>query len=119
VIFVGEIFLLILWICWVVKSGTTALWWTGGIILLIIIGCAFGKGKGRAHASGERPRSRVEHPHYITTDEYECGICGHRFDKPYDSCPYCGVVFNCKEKDEEEWYEEFDEECAWDEEEGW
>ncbi len=21
--------------------------------------------------------------------------------------------------DEEEWYEEFDEECAWDEEEGW
>ena len=32
----GAIFLLILWICWVVKSGTTALWWTGGIILLIL-----------------------------------------------------------------------------------
>jgi hypothetical protein len=29
------------------------------------------------------------------------------------------VLFNCKETDEEEWDEEFDEECAWDEEEGW
>lgn len=35
------------------------------------------------------------------------------------SCPYCGVLFNCKETDEEEWDEEFDEECDWDEEEGW
>ena len=33
--------------------------------------------------------------------------------------PLCGVLFNCKETDEEEWDEEFDEECDWDEEEGW
>ena len=117
--FVSEIILLILWILWVVNSGTTALWWTGGIVVLIIVGCAFGKGKKQAHASGERPRPRIDHPHYITEDEYECGICGHRFTGNSMNCPYCGVRFNTVEKNEEEWYEEFDEECAWDEEEGW
>ena len=66
----GVIFLLILWFIWVVNSGATALWWTGGIILLIIVGCVLDKGKGRAHASGERPRPRIEHPHYITADDY-------------------------------------------------
>ena len=115
----GEIIILIAWIICVTKYGTPVIWWTGGIILLIVIGCAFGKGKGRAHASGERPRPRIEHPHYISEDEYECGICGHRFGKPYASCPHCGVLFNCKETDEEEWDEEFDEECDMDEEEGW
>ncbi len=115
----GEIIILIAWIICVVEYGEPVLWWTGGIILLLVIICVFGKGKGRASASGERPRPRIEYPHYMTEDEYECGICGHRFDKPYASCPHCGVLFNCKETDEEEWDEEFDEECAWDEEEGW
>jgi len=31
----------------------------------------------------------------------------------------CGTRFDSTETDEEEWYEEFDEECEWDEEEGW
>lgn len=33
----GWIILLFLWFCWVVNSGEGALWWTGGIILLIVI----------------------------------------------------------------------------------
>ena len=115
----GEIILLILWVVWVVKSGTTALWWTGGIVLLIIIGCAFSRKNKHAHASRERPRTRIDHPHYITNDESECSTCGARFPKRLSSCPRCGVTFDSVKKDEEEWFEEFDEECAWDEEEGW
>ena len=61
-------------------------------------------------------RKVVDRRDYV---EYECGIGGHRFTRNNMNCPYCGVRFNTVKKDEEEWYEEFDEECAWDEEEGW
>ena len=62
---------------------------------------------------------RIDYPHYITNDESECSVCGARFSKKLSSCPRCGVAFDSVKKDEGEWYEEFDEECAWDEEEGW
>ena len=62
---------------------------------------------------------RIDHPHYITSDESECSACGARFPKKLSSCPRCGITFDSVKKDEGEWYEEFDEGCAWDEEEGW
>jgi predicted RNA-binding Zn-ribbon protein involved in translation (DUF1610 family) len=55
----------------------------------------------------------------MTEDESECTICGKRIPAYSSSCPNCGVRFNTVKEDEEEWDEEFDEECAWDEEEGW
>ena len=76
-----------------------------------------------AGSKGNRNRQtkpyRIDHPHYITDYESECSVCGARFSKKLPSCPGCGTRFHSVEKDEEEWYEEFDEECAWDEEEGW
>ena len=78
------------------------------------------KSKG-APASRERPRLRIDHPHVIAADEYECAICGRRFSRNTMSCPYCGVRFNgittddtefLMEEDEIEFREE-------EEEEGW
>ena len=54
----------------------------------------------------------------MTDDESECSVCHARFRYKASSCPRCGVRFESVKSDEEEWDEEFDEECAWDEEEG-
>ena len=97
-------------------------WLMGGICILAIVVAIFQKMEGSQQLS-ERPRPRIEHPHYEEDTDYECGICGKRFDEPYASCPYCGVSFNCKETDETEYEEEEEEdEEFWDmieEEEGW
>ena len=62
--------------------------------------------------------TRIEHPHYIDDTDYECSVCGSRFDRASDTCPHCGAVFVHTEVDNEEYYEEEDEEDAWDEEDG-
>ena len=33
----------------------------------------------------------IQHTHLFRTDEYECSVCGSRTDKPYRTCPSCGV----------------------------
>ena len=74
----------------------------------------------RISSSSERLRPRIEHPHYLSENEYECGICGKRFSLPLAVCPYCGVRFNCKDTDDREYDDELDEELdmdEWDEEE--
>ena len=76
-------------------------------------------GTGKKTVPQERPQVRIDHPHYMMEDESECTICGKRIPAYSSSCPNCGVRFNTVKEDEEEWDEEFDEECAWDEEEGW
>ena len=90
--------------------------WIALIILIILLIASTGN---KGNRNRQTKPYRIDHPHYITDDESECAICGARFSKKLLSCPGCGVRFDSVEKDEEEWYEEFDEECAWDEEEGW
>jgi len=119
---VGELFLVALYIVLLVKYGTTTLLWTAGILLFVFVIVWLdkgNKGKGRTGRTPERPRVRIDHPHYVSEDESECTICGRRIPAYAPICPNCGVRFNAARKDEEEWDEEFDEECAWDEEEGW
>ncbi len=62
--------------------------------------------------------TRIEHPHYSDDTDYECSVCGSRFDRESGTCPHCGAVFNSMEVDTEEYDEEEDEEDAWDEEDG-
>ena len=130
-----DFILLCLGIYWVATNPSTAAWVVAGILALIFI-CALAEGKnkkkqparfsegagfgGRAHgaAAGERPRIRIDHPHLVGGDDYECGICGRRFTGDQMSCPYCGVRFTGREENCEEFYEEEDEWDAWDEEEG-
>ena len=85
---------------------------------MALIGSLFGKGNGKS-VSRERPRTRIDIPHYYDADEYVCTVCGHRFDRNVMSCPHCGVRFNhtrtddrafIEEEDEEEWWEEMEEE---------
>ena len=90
------------------------IWMVVIAFLVLLIAGAGGK------QNGKRPAKpcRIDHPHYITDDESECSACGARFSKKLSTCPRCGVAFDSVKKDEDEWYDEFDEECAWDEEEG-
>ena len=114
----GELFLIVLFIVLLVKNPSSTLLWAGGILLLILIAALFG-GKGKGKKTRERPRTRINHPHLITEDEYECAVCGGRFRRNVMTCPHCGVRFNSARTDETEFDEEEDEWAAWDEEEGW
>ena len=113
-----ELLLVIVVIVLAAKGDYTLLWIIGGMIGLAFISCLFGKGNGTAKAK-ERPRLRIDHPHYIDADDHECGVCGHRFRGNSMSCPHCGVRFNGKKENWEAFDEEEDEWAAWDEEEGW
>ena len=114
----GELLLIIISIFLAANGDYTLLWIAGGSLVLFLVVSLF-SGKGKKTGSHERPRVRIDHPHYMTEDESECTICGKRIPAYSSSCPNCGVRFNTVKEDEEEWDEEFDEECAWDEEEGW
>ncbi len=59
------------------------------IALIILIILLIASTGNKGNRNRQTKPYRIDHPHYITDDERE------------------------------EWYEEFDEECAWDEEEGW
>ena len=85
------------------------------VLGVLLIAGAGGKGNEKRNTKPYQ----IDHPHYITDDESECSVCGARFSKRLPSCPRCGASFDSAETDEEEWDEEFDEECVWDEEEGW
>ena len=119
----AELFLVILFIYLLVKNPTSTLLWAGGIIAFIAVAAVlekkFGKGRTGLRGNTERPRTRVYHPHVISDDEYECGVCGRRFSRDLTACPYCGVRFNHTETDEEEFIEVEDELESWDEEDGW
>lgn len=87
------------------------------VVVLALLAAVAGKGKQPdRHKAGAY---RIDHPHYMTDDESECSVCHASFRYKASSCPRCGVRFESVKSDEEEWDEEFDEECAWDEEEGW
>ena len=118
----GELLLLGLGIYWLATDTKTALWVIGGGFALIFIAALLdgkkGNGKSSSGVSG-RPRIRIDHPHVIDADDYECGICGRRFSGDRMTCPYCGVRFTGRKENYEEFDWEEDELEAWDEEEGW
>lgn len=33
----------------------------------------------------------IRHTHIFRKDEYECSVCGCLTDKPYRTCPNCGL----------------------------
>ena len=113
-----DLILIIIAIVLIAKGDYTFLWIIGGMAVVVLICSAFGKGSNKS-APRERPRTRIDIPHYIDRDEYVCTICGHRFDLDTMTCPHCGVRFNhtetddrafIEEEDFEDWMDEMDEE---------
>ena len=97
------------------------MWWICGILVVALVAALLDEkyaGKRQRPSAGGKPRTRIDHLHYISGDEYECSVCGRTFDRDTMSCPYCGVRFTRTERDEDPWIEEFEEESAWDEEDG-
>ena len=95
---------------------------TAGILIIaaalaaaVLAGLA--RGRGSRRDTGRNRPVRIDHPHYMTEDESECSACGARFLSKHSVCPRCGARFTGAVPDEDEWYEEFDEECDMDEEE--
>ena len=76
-----------------------------------------GAGRGGNKTVGQGPH-RIDRPHVIDDDDYECSVCHRRFSKDVMSCPYCGARFIGRVEDDEEFDEEEDELEAWDEEDG-
>ena len=88
---------------------STAVWIV--IAIVIILACA-GGGKKTA----QKGPYRIDRPHVIDPDDFECSVRHRRFQEEAEECPYCGAQFVGRVTDEGEWYEEEDELEAWDEE---
>ena len=80
---------------------------------LIVLGACLGGGK---KVIAQKGPYRIDRPHVIDPDDYECSVCHKRFRKNRMSCPYCGAGFTERVKDEEEFDLEEDELEDWDEE---
>ena len=88
----------------------------GAVFVLLLAG---GKQTGGNRKSPGGSRVRIDHPHCISDDEYECGVCGARFRRALSVCPSCRTRFESTVVDEKEFDEEMDEEMDMDEEDGW
>ena len=86
------------------------------LVAVVVLGLLSGGNKSRSGAGGKN--ARIDHPHLIDDDDYECPACGARFEKDVMTCPRCGARFAGKVTDTEEFDEEEDEMEAWDEEDG-
>ena len=82
------------------------------IVVLILAACS---GSGKKKPAGSH---RIDRPHVMDPDDYECSVCHRRFGKNVMVCPYCGAKFTDRVTDEEEFIFEEDELEAWDEEDG-
>lgn len=114
----GEILLIIIAIILAAKGDYTLFWIFGGLFVLAVICSIFGKKDRSQSVAHERPRTRIDIPHYYEPDEYVCTICGTRFDSDIMTCPHCGVRFNTTKTDDRAFIEEEDFEDWMDEEEG-
>lgn len=110
----GELLLIIIAIVLAANGDYTFFWIFGGLAMLVLIGSLFGKSSDRS-ALHEKPRTRIDIPHYYGPDEYVCTVCGTRFDSGAMTCPHCGVRFNTTKTDERAFIEEEDEEEWWEE----
>lgn len=88
----------------------------GVAVVLGLLSGGSKKGDSKPKTSGSS--IRIDHPHVIEDDDYECSACRKRFRKNVMVCPYCGTRFYGWKEDTEEWDEEEDELEAWDEEDG-
>ena len=103
---------------------STALWVYVVLSALLLMAAVAGgprKAKSGRPAGTGKAVTRIDRPHYISDDEYECSVCGTRFKRASMTCPRCGVRFNRTETKEDEYDDELEEELEmdeWDEEEG-
>lgn len=81
----------------------------------VIVGACTGGRKKNASSKGPY---RIDRPHVIDPDDYECSVCKRRFRKDQMVCPYCRVRFSVRMMDDEDFVFEEDELEAWDEEDG-
>lgn len=115
----GELILVGLLIYWLTTNTTATLLVLGILVVLGFIGAMMLVKKAPARSKpSERPRIRIAHTHFIDDDDYECTICGRRFERNQMSCPHCGVRFTETKEDYVEYEEEEDELDYWDEEDG-
>ena len=87
----------------------------GAAVVLGLLSSGNKKGVSKPEPRGT---VRIDRPHVIDDDDYECSACHRRFRKDVMACPYCGTRFTGRIEDTEEWDEEEDELEAWDEEDG-
>ena len=91
----------------------SALFWI--VAAAVIVGaCAGGRKKG----TPSKGPYRIDRPHVIDPEDYECSICHRRFRKDQMVCPYCNVRFSLRVTDEDDFLFEEDELESWDEEDG-
>ena len=86
------------------------------VLGVIALGALFG-GNKRDDRSAKGP-VRIDHPHVIDDDDYECSVCHRRFPMNVMFCPGCGARFTGRVVDDEEYEDEEEELEAWDEEDG-
>ena len=95
-------------------------WIILGILAILLL--ATGKTKSSQNNSGRTENStrRIDRPHYIDRDEYECPRCHARFTRNVMVCPNCGTRFTGTREDMTAYDDELEEELEmdeWDEEE--
>jgi ribosomal protein L37AE/L43A len=85
------------------------------IIVLLILLC----GTGKSRTTGKPGTRRIDHPHVIDRDDYECPACRRRFTDNVMVCPYCRTRFSGTVEDDREFTDEEEELEDWDEEDGY
>lgn len=79
-------------------------WIVIGVVFLLLLGGSKGKSVGKSDSRNQA--TRVDRMHYCDQDDYECTVCGARFQGKNMVCPKCGAKF----KQTKALYDEFDEE---------
>ena len=80
--------------------------------------CAGGRKRKTRRTGPGKGAYRIDHPHVVDPDDFECSVCGRRFRINTMACPYCGTRFLGRVTDEAEWMDAEEEMEAWDEEDG-
>ena len=95
---------------------STGLWimiGAGAVIIAAVLGSSAGK-EGRS--AEKKAPYRIDRPHVVEPEDYECSVCHKRFRKNVMVCPLCGARFAGRVKDSREFDDEEEELEAWDEE---
>ena len=97
----------------------TVFWLLLGFFVVFTVYTVRSAGRGKSvprSSGGQKETLRVDHSHYLDSDDYECSACGARFRKKSMVCPRCGARFTGTKADDTEYDEELDEMLEWDEE---
>ena len=78
------------------------------IVIGVIILCALADSGKKRSVSSKRKPTRIDHPHYFEEDDYECSVCGIRFQGKSMICPKCGAKFTGIREDDGEFIEEME-----------